>query len=258
MSVLHDFMRLIMVDMIVSALAEQCNLKQHILLLGLSTKYGATQLLRRITTVLDHFFSNTLLGHDHYWKHCDSSPECSIVARHPGLVADGVTEKSMALMFQVAQQSGVLIYLPSIFLHVVEGVPEQIIHRYTFLSNNDLVTIFNGRQQLWRMARQGVTDALFSSPGHISACCVHPDACHRARLVIMGTIEADADRLASPFNRLKPEDDGMSLLCQHCRRKVVLSYAKLRTLMWEQLPEQFGLPCWEELRAVRTGFFDGA
>lgn len=201
--------------------------------------------------VLEHFYPSTLSGRDHSVKRIDADhPKCATYA-DTALTHDDISDDNVKLLVQTASRAGMQILLPAAFLYsTIDSINYIFSDAYEGWSQADLRTLLTGQRKLYRIAREVVFPALFDGRRDIASNCHQPALCHNVRQSIIKEVEIDALGLLSPFVVLDPSDD-LAELCAPCRKVLKESYQAGRAKAWEELPEQFGLPRWAELRKAR-------
>lgn len=162
-----------------------------------------------------------------------------------------INDDNVELLVQTASQAGMQILLPAAFLYSsFDSIDCIFSDAYKGWSQADLRTLLTGQRKLYRIAREVVFPALFGGRRDIASNCHQPALCHLVRQSIIEEVEIDNLGLLSPFAVLDASD-GLAELCAPCRKVLKESYQAGRAKAWEELPEQFGLPSWAELRKAR-------
>lgn len=236
-----------------SALDERCGLREHILLLGIATKYLADRVLKRILPVLEHDFPSTLSGWDHLGE-C----ECCVRIRHMCFAepCEFPSDEDLLLMLQVAATTGMTIFLPAVYLFLCLQPSETLLTNKTYdaLSRAELQTLMLGQRHLYTIVREDTFSTLFNvvDSQSISAQCLDPASCDiTRRQIISEVIEIDRAGTLHALCRFYFQDLPARTLCKYCAGEVFSDNAPKRAMTWDALPAQFYLPPWTELRASR-------
>lgn len=214
-------------------------------------KYQVNSFLRRVMPAMDHFFPDTLVGHDHWRGGCQDP--CPSFSPDDPLQCDGTTDENIRLMIQTARRTGLTIFIPAAFLWLATSSVEYILSlAHEGWTQSDLNTVVIGQRELHYLARDDVFLPLFSSHRDMSDDCRSPAACHQRRHEIIDHVQSIEEySTADPFHKLDMTKGAPSKLCSSCRIVVEEAYLTGREKAWNELPEQFGLPSWDDLRKAR-------
>lgn len=228
-------------------LYEECGMREHVILLGICSKYQTMLVLRRVVTTLQHFFPSTLSELDHSYNDCPDRCH-TFPAGHP-FRCSTLDNGDVRRLVQTARKAELHVLLPAAFLWLsVDEIPEILSEKYADWSRDELSTLLQGMLELDRIGRDDVFDALYSPQRDISDQCSNPAWCHDSRhAIIIDTQYWGYDKVM-PFHTLDFEKSEAPQLCSACEDALKKSYLAGRATAWEQLPGVFGLPGWEELR----------
>ncbi|KAJ7610520.1 hypothetical protein FB45DRAFT_868439 [Roridomyces roridus] len=85
-----------------------------------------------------------------------------------------------------------------------------------------------------------------------NAGCTKPDQCRSRRMRLLSIVtRKEALAPLGYFLSSWWEETSLEMLCNTCCREGRTQYEEGRQRIWDRLPEMFGLPSWEDLRAAR-------
>lgn len=229
-------------------LDEVALVEDHIVILDIATKYQAFRVVRRVMLILDHHFPNTLSEYDH-WMACNMDTNC--ISRTCECDIDAA---DLWPLFDVARRSGMRVLLPAAYLTAARLVPgrgEALEHVDHGLRVEQASSIIVAQRNLDHLARTRIFADLYGPNRDISAECVSPEDCHKARHRIIRDVAQHGEEVVSrPFMDI--ERGSVRGLCVPCRDTFLVNHAAARKEAWEILPTLLGLGTWEELRAARS------
>lgn len=206
-------------------------------LLELSAKYEVASLRQRVVKILLPLFPTSLPAYDALaermkqdrFKHpFKLAPPLVALARALEHAAPALLPYALLRLQRCADsESG--------FGYVVDGVEGRGGKRI-YLSLNLQRAVLRGRSGLCRVSRTVVFPRMFSSN-----LCILFDGCDSARLAVIAKY-MKADGYLDPFTK-RP----FKSFCPDCRKMLEDDAEVGRLKAWEQLPEIFGLPGWQEL-----------
>ncbi|KAJ6509171.1 hypothetical protein C8R47DRAFT_1208369 [Mycena vitilis] len=224
-------------------------------ILRLSHKYEVNYLRRRALIHLSSGFSTEL----------SEAPE-NDVASSWGLTSDLPGVGPFIAIIGLAREVDALWVLPNAFYHLADacstgpGVlaciqPASFNGRYAQLSDQDQTTFVNGYCAQINTGPSDVTRFLHE-PVTIPGCS---DG-HRCMVLRLRAIEMVRHDRASPKFQADPlllwygfqDWKRLSGLCLACRDALTKTHEEARLAFWDQLPQMYGLPPWEELRKMKA------
>lgn len=198
--------------------------------------------------IIEHFYPNTPAAYDHSTLHCnDDCPALS--ANRPILSTDNIHR-----LIQVAKKCDMLILLPAALLRLNAAPLDEMLadENYNDWPQADIMQFFAGLLKLDFTARRTVFIELYSSRRQLTRPCAGPGMCSSVRQRLVQEIEGTIPGTISPFWSLDaPGVDKWLKLCSYCMQDLRKMWKDGREKAWEELPQQFGLPSWGELRKAR-------
>lgn len=158
-------------------------------------------------------------------------------------------------LLNVARTAGLLILLPAAFLLACEDSIDTILgagSAFRDLSEINFDWLFKGQRHLFCIARSDVFSAIYSKTRDISPHCLSTNVCHTARHAIMAEfVEIEDHGTLNAFSPVDFNKPPASSLRVNCHTVFKDSYVSGRKKAWENLPADFGLPSWEDMKNAR-------
>ncbi|KAJ7073992.1 hypothetical protein C8F01DRAFT_5919 [Mycena amicta] len=229
--------------------------------LRLSHKYEVAGLRRRALVHLSSRFRTTILQHDDLADSSWPASDSELWEINPQLSDVGTWKEPkstyLVSVIALAREVGALWVLPAAFYHLttdivgyrVGGMGDE--GKDTSLSLHDQANLARGSDAQMKAAF-GITQ-LFQNPRHTKGCA-SPDNCLTGRLdLVEDSQEMFADYLRDPLEVWIEGHwaDYEERLCKVCVSAIKENIADARCSFWDDLPDVYGLPSWEELGKMK-------
>lgn len=227
--------------------------------LRLSHKYSVDYLRRRALVHLSSAFFTTLSAVDDDLRAADSS----LWTRPSWGMSSESRRLSISHAIQLAREVGALWVLPYAFYELAQICakgpdiltclkPGNLNGVSTQLSEEDQIAFVKGYCVQISTSTSGILRFL-QEPASIPGCNVGYDC-----LLVRLTASAESDRhsseyLADPLVLWYGSDwERLAGVCGTCLKSLKRTHQSARRTFWDQLPQMYGLPGWEELEKMKA------
>ncbi|KAK7052491.1 hypothetical protein R3P38DRAFT_3306203 [Favolaschia claudopus] len=221
--------------------------------LRMSRKYEVDELKKRALAHLSQAHPTTLED----WENVDELPSWKTESSD----SDGNIDQNVVTV-SVARQVGATWILPTAFYRMCQDSVEESFVMNDALDASDTVNLIKGLRFL---ETTGVSDVLafLNIVLLYKSCCTGPSTFERAwglqkiaaHLRTLAALQLCADGTqVMPFELWSADDwkEMGSYTCKHCISEMKKVHSRRCQKLWEELPEIFGLPSWEELRKMKA------
>ncbi|KZP11116.1 hypothetical protein FIBSPDRAFT_1050937 [Athelia psychrophila] len=171
------------------------------------------------------------------------------------------TEEPYVELLLIARSAGLLSILPRVLYECCETCPASQIRKDGFNINGSTVQLSLSEQVTLLAGQIAMRDALAATTYQwfdqdvATASCATPGPCQTIRKntyleILTSTSAGGLDDWSWPETMLIGE------FCQHCAAVAPTKHAAGRERFWEQLPDFFDLPSWDELLKEREGILE--
>lgn len=226
-------------------LLSQCTCVQYTAILRVAMKYQADDLRKRILSILQRIYPDTLEGWEEVNRTGEYYPSTNLLHRLP---LDDL-DAHIAVINLAQQDADAEAVLPAAMLRLFQRDMDVIVDAAR-TSGLDAARVLEVLPAMSALARTHTFALLFSGDVRLSDDCRSVSSCFAVRRKFLIALERPGFAyVADPFARVKFAQGKLAFdLCGACRRVFQASYEAGRETAWEALPACFKLGSWDTLR----------
>ncbi|KAJ6630402.1 hypothetical protein B0H10DRAFT_1939161 [Mycena sp. CBHHK59/15] len=216
--------------------------------LRLSNKYQVDYLRRRALVHLSSAFHTTLTSYDA--RDSESSPT-------PSFPVSDLTAYDHIVVIELAREVEALWLLPYGFYILAASFDEELVNRTLYDGINMLLSEADAKSFIRGSHRQnddatGKVLRFLHFPPRIQGC-TGAHNCAISRLDVLEVMRVDrTENHSIPLDIWNSDDwELLSDLCGTCLISLTRTHQEARQEFWDQLPEMYGLPGWDELKQMK-------